>query len=207
MIQMEFKMSYSKLTIKEYSATIILLVSVLFLAGCGKPENQIAESKPTENGIKETQGPISSESGLIAQLEIPEAVTNGETVNLKFTLKNVSTTPFYVLKWYTPLEGFAGWIFRVTRDSQEIPYEGIEASRGAPLPEEYVYLEPGESTTAMVDMASVYDFSQAGTYRIAFTSPHVSQIAYTADEMAKSVDDLVPVEMPSNTITLVLDVN
>jgi hypothetical protein len=110
----------------------------------------------------------------------------------------------YVLKWYTPLEGFAGRIFRVTRNGEGIPYEGIEASRGAPLPDEYVYLEPGGSTSAINDLASVYDFSKTGTYRIVFISPRISQIAYTEDEMAKSVDDLVPVEMPSNVVTLVL---
>jgi hypothetical protein len=86
-----------------------------------------------------------------------------------------------------------------------IPYEGIEASRGAPLPDDYVYLEPGRSTSAIIDLAPVYDFSKAGTYRIAFISPRISHIAYTEDEKAKSVDDLVPVEMPSNTVTLVLD--
>jgi len=198
-------MTFSKLSSNVFSISTILVISMLILAGCGKPETKVPESKPTEQGTEETQVPIFSKSGLIAHLEIPENPTNGEIVNLKFTLKNVSENPLYILKWYTPLEGFAGRIFRVTRDGQEIPYEGIEASRGAPLAEEYVYLEPGESTSAIVDLASVYDFSVAGTYRIAFISPHVSQIAFTENEMAKSVDDLVPVEMPSNPVLLVVD--
>lgn len=205
MTQMVIQMNSSKLSMNIYSVLPILLMSLFVLTGCGKSEKIISEPQTTENEIEGTQAPIISEKGLTAHLEIHESLKIGEKVNLKFTLKNTSETPMYILKWYTPLEGFAGWIFRVTRNGQEIPYEGIAASRGAPLPDEYVYLEPGGSTSAIIDMASVYDFSKAGTYRIAFISPHISQIAYTEDEMAKSVDDLIPVEMPSNTVTLVLD--
>jgi hypothetical protein len=167
------------------------------------PGVQTSTSK--ENSGESNQGYTAQESGLSAYLELPERLQIGDPINLKFTLTNNSETAYYVLNWYTPLEGFAGRIIRVTCNGQVIPYEGIEASRGAPLPEDYVYLEPGGSTSTIVDPGTVYDFSKAGTYRIAFISPRISHIAYTEDEMAKSVDDLVPVEMPSNTVTLVLD--
>lgn len=198
-------MNSSKLSTNIYSWLSILLLSMLVLTGCGTSETIFVEPESTDNGIEGTQGPIASEKGLTAHLEIPERLKIGEKVNLKFTLTYTSDTPVYILKWYTPLEGIAGWIFRVTCNGQEIPYKGIEASRGAPLPDDYVYLEPGGSTSAIVDLTAVYDFSKAGTYRIAFISPRISHIAYTEDEMAKSVDDLVPVEMPSNTVTLVLE--
>jgi peptidyl-Lys metalloendopeptidase len=107
-----------------------------------------------------------------------------------------------VLKWYTPLEGIAGQIFRVERDGEVIPYEGILATRVTAPPEAYVLLEPGESVSAEVDLATAYDFSKAGEYTIEFLSPTISHIAKTEAEMAKTVDDLGPVEIPSNRVTI-----
>ena len=80
------------------------------------------------------------ETELSATLEMPPRLPNGETVKLKFTLTNNSEVDLYVLKWYTPLEGIAGEIFRIGRDGQLIPYEGILAMRGDPTPEAYLLL-------------------------------------------------------------------
>jgi hypothetical protein len=145
-----------------------------------------------------------SELGLSAVITLPEQVQVGEDINLKFTLTNSSETPIYVLKWYTPLEGIYGEIFRVYYKGRAIQYLGIQASRGAPIADDYVYLEPGGSATAVVDLATSYDFSKAGTYRIAFASPRISHVVYSEDQFAKSLDDLGPVEMPSKSVTLEL---
>lgn len=50
-----------------------------------------------------------------------------------FTLENLSDETVYVLKWFTPLEGLFGDIFRITRDSEEIPYTGPMVKRGDPV--------------------------------------------------------------------------
>jgi hypothetical protein len=39
----------------------------------------------------------------------------------------------YVLKWFTPLEGIGGDIFRVERDGAELPYHGKLVKRGPPV--------------------------------------------------------------------------
>ena len=143
-----------------------------------------------------------AESGLAAYLELPERLLIGEEVQIKFTLKNTSDTPMYILKWYTPLEGIAGWIFQVTRAGQVIPYKGIEASRSSPIPDDYVLLNPGESTSAVVSLGTSFDFSKPGTYKIRFISPRISHIAFTEEEMATTLDDLGPVDMLSNHVTL-----
>jgi peptidyl-Lys metalloendopeptidase len=108
----------------------------------------------------------------------------------------------YVLKWYTPLEGIAGEIFRVTRDGEAIPYVGILAYRGAPSPDSYILLNAGESVSAEADLAAAFDFSKPGEYTIEFVSPYISSIARTEDEMAKTLDDLGPVQMPSNVVVV-----
>jgi hypothetical protein len=127
---------------------------------------------------------------------------NGEKVKLQFTLTNHSPERLYVLTWYTPLEGIFGEIFWVARSGQPIPHEGPLVIRGDPLPENYILLEPGASVSAEVDLATAYDFSQAGEYTIEFLSPKISHAAKTEREFAMSVDDLGPVEISCNSLHL-----
>ncbi|MFN2220243.1 MAG: hypothetical protein ACK2UA_16670, partial [Anaerolineae bacterium] len=77
---------------------------------------------------------------LSATLEMPANLPDGNRVMIQFTLTNNSHADLYVLKWYTPLEGIGGEIFRVKRDGQAIPYTGILAMRGDPTPEAYQLL-------------------------------------------------------------------
>lgn len=165
----------------------------------------IVESfKPIDREDDSVQGPSDVETGLIAHLEIPERLTIGEKINLKFVLKNVSNTPLYVLNWYTPLEGIGGEIFEVSREGQALPYEGILASRTPPTPDVYVLLEPSQSVSAVVGLSGAFDFSLVGRYRIKFISPHISHIARTEVEMAKTMEELGPVNIPSNEVSLEL---
>jgi hypothetical protein len=148
---------------------------------------------------------VTTDSQLVATLAAPASLRRGDPVRVEFTLTNASDLDLYVLQWYTPLEGIWGEIFRVTRDGRAIPYEGPLVSRGAPLPEEYVFLEPGASVSATVDLSPVYDFSEPGTYTIAFQSPRISHVAQNEAEMATSVEELHPVDMPSNRVEIVIE--
>ena len=155
------------------------------------------QAKPTVN-----EGP---EPALSATLDMPSHLTNGKIVVLKFTLTNNSEAGLYVLKWYTPLDGgFGGAIFCVERDGQFIPYKGPVAERGDPTPDAYVFLEAGSSVSATIDLAAAYDFSKPGVYIIAFGSPRMSHVARTEGEMATSIDDLGPVAMPSNQVSVTI---
>lgn len=146
-----------------------------------------------------------TDSQLVAHLTAPASLRRGDPVPVQFTLTNVSELDLYVLKWYTPLEGIWGEIFRVTRDGRAIPYEGPLVSRGAPLPEDYVFLGPGASVSAAVDLSPAYDFSEPGIYTIAFRSPRISHVAESEDELATSVEELHPVDMPSNRLEIVIE--
>jgi hypothetical protein len=142
------------------------------------------------------------ETELEAALDVPATLPTGAAVPLHFTLTNTTHTSLYVLKWYTPLEGIAGEIFRVERGGQVIPYAGILATRAAPTRDNYVLLSPGESASAEVDLATAYDFSQAGVYTIEFISPRISHVARTEAELAKTLDDLHPVQIGSEPVTV-----
>jgi hypothetical protein len=177
--------------------TISLLACLVLLSatvGCAS----VSSSEATE-----TTEIVGTE--LTATIEVPATLTTGETMPVRFTLTNNTHAKLYVLKWYTPLEGIAGKIFRVEQDGEVLPYEGIMATRAAPSVDSYVLLEPGASASAEVDLAPVYDFSQAGTYTIEFLSPKISHMARSGPDMATSLDDLGPVEMPSNSVTVEID--
>lgn len=173
-------------------------MAMIWLLGACAPAP--ATQNPTAQTPAETA--VAPRTELSATLEAPSSLPSGEAVRLRFTLTNNSDVDLYILKWYTPLEGIFGEIFRVERDGQAIPYEGPLVMRGDPLPENYVLLEPGASVSAEVDLATVYDFSQAGEYTIEFLSPRISHVAKTEGELATSVDDLGPVQIPCNALSL-----
>jgi len=177
-----------------------LLVCVVLLTatiGC----RPVLSSEAAET----TETTETTETDLAARIEAPATLTTGETMPLRFTLTNKADAKLYVLKWYTPLEGIAGNIFRVERDGEVVPYHGILATRAAPSSHDYVLLEPGASASAKVDLATAYDFSRAGTYTIEFPSPRMSHVAKSEAEMATSLDDLGPVQIPANTVTVDID--
>jgi hypothetical protein len=165
--------------------------------------NSIVESfrrRGAEAGPAAPAGASQLEAHLKVQSPVQQG--SGEPIMVSFLLENHAQEPLYLLKWYTPLEGIAGDIFIVTRDGQALPYQGILASRGNPTPDSYVMIEPGKGVTAEVDISKVFDFSQPGTYTIKFRSPRISHIAHSEAEMATTLDQLGPVNIPSNEITL-----
>ena len=146
-----------------------------------------------------------SQRGLEAVLQAPDTLPNGNVVEVEFTLTNHSDTGVYILNWYTPLEGIYGEIFRVERGDGSVPYRGPLVMREAPILADYVFLERGASVSATVNLATVYSFSEPGTYTISFISPRISHMATSEDEMATSVDDLGPVEIHSERITIEIE--
>jgi heat shock protein HslJ len=152
----------------------------------------------------ETGSPASPDSPLVATIEAPESLPTAAAVNVKFTLTNASPEGLFVLNWFTPLEGLAGDIFRVQRDGVSLPYQGIQVKRGVPIPEHYVWLDPGGSASAEIDLAEGYDFSQPGRYTIQFRSPRLSHTARTPEEQATSFDELAMMQIPSDPVTVTI---
>ena len=148
--------------------------------------------------------PASSDSLLVAAIEAPESLPTGAAVNVKFTLTNTSPEGLYVLNWFTPFEGLAGDIFRVQRDGVSLPYHGIQVKRGVPTSENYVWLDPGGSVSAEVDLAEGYDFSQPGRYTLQFRSPRLSHTASTPEEQASSFEELGAMSIPSDPVSVTI---
>ena len=144
-------------------------------------------------------------SVLTATLEVAESLPTGAVVEVSFTLTNTSSEGLYLLKWFTPLEGLAGDIFRVRQDGMSLPYHGIQVKRGVPTPEGYVWIDAGGSVSAQIDLAEGYDFSEAGEYTIEFRSPRLSHIAATTGDQATTFEELDTIEIPSNTVTVTIE--
>jgi hypothetical protein len=102
------------------------------------------------------------------QLALHGSYSTGAPVNVTFRLLGHPTQALQILKWNTPLEGLRAKIFRVTRNGVDIPYRGRLYKRGDPTRDEYALLAAGGELHADVDLASAYDFTQPGEYRVTF---------------------------------------
>lgn len=145
--------------------------------------------------------PMRTTSGLSLDctLEMDETYPVGEPVNLRFELHNQTDHPLYVLIWHTPLEGMAGEIFRVTRNGQELRYQGVLAKRGDPSREEYVAIEPGGVTSAQVDLRTGYDLSVPGSYQVQLTMG-LQDVTDDASLVPRKRDEHRPQSLPCNTV-------
>lgn len=147
-----------------------------------------------------------AQGGLYARLETPQSLPMGEPVKVQFFLVNDSDEDLYVLNWFTPLEGLGGDIFRVRRDGETVPYQGPLAERAEPTPEAYTLIEAGETVWVEADLTRTraYDFSVPGNYTIDFNSPGFSHIAKSEADMASTYDELGPIEIPSNEVSVTI---
>ncbi len=110
-------------------------------------------------------------ASLRCELSVAPRLEAGEPVMVTFRLTNSTAQPLSVLTWHTPLEGLLSSCLEVTRAGAEIPYQGPMLKRGDPDAEDYVTLAPGASVEETIEAQLAYDFSQPGTYRIAFPGP------------------------------------
>lgn len=101
----------------------------------------------------------------------------GTAVNIDFKVTNNGTTAVTFLPWQTPLEGrLTAGCLKVIYNGEELPYRGIMVKRRPPTDEDYITLQPGESTSEKVDISDSYDFSRAGKYSIQFIERYESEV-------------------------------
>jgi hypothetical protein len=110
-------------------------------------------------------------ASLQCELSVAPRHKVGEPVQVTFRLTNPTAQPLYVLNWHTPLEGLLSKCLEITLAGAEIPYQGPMFKRGDPDAGDYVTLAPGASVENTIEAQLAYDFSQPGTYRIAFQGP------------------------------------
>jgi len=125
-----FRLDAGQLALYDEAGTEVLVF---------RPQDTASPASTSTPGPTEPLVP--RESGLIARIQAPASLASGEAVNVEFMLINTLSEGLYVLKWFTPLEGLAGDIFRVRRDGLHLPYHGIQVKRAPPAADDYVWLE------------------------------------------------------------------
>jgi len=155
---------------------------------------------PLEEVISDCMGANELEAKMVG----PKSVVwgSGKPVKLHFALINHTKDAIQILNWYTPFEGIAGDIFRVTWNGQPLPYKGILEKRGNLSPESYILIGPEDAVVVEVNLSEFYNFSRPGIYTIAYKTPRYSDIARSEKEFATTINELEPVIIPSNEITV-----
>lgn len=110
-----------------------------------------------------------TQSPLVYRLKFTETYNEGQPVNIGFTLENLTDETLWVLRWLTPLEGIRGRIFKVSCGGQDVPYQGVLASRIGPFRSDYVRIGPRGSVSAEIDLSSVYRLPVGEMCTVSFT--------------------------------------
>lgn len=112
---------------------------------------------------------------------------SGSPVMVGFELRNMSQSSLFMLKWYTPLEGLAGKVFRVEREGVAVEYRGVLAKRGEPTADDYLEVPGRGSVSVAVDLTQAYDFTLPGNYEVAFIS-HLHDVVARREELPRPQD-------------------
>jgi peptidyl-Lys metalloendopeptidase len=169
------------------AAGILSVTFVLSGGGCAPDANQ-----PEEQALDQS---------LSVTLQLDEkVVTQARPVSVIFTITNTASSSRHVLTHETPLAGVEGNIFAVERDGQPVAYTGKLVKRAAPETADYTEVGPGRSLSASVDLSSVYDMSQAGTYGVRYRARQIQVLVKTPAKIALPMDRRV--SLASNKVSV-----
>ncbi len=87
---------------------------------------------------------------------------------VEVTVTNTSRKTARIPKWQLPSTVAESNLFAISRNGEEVRYEGRMVKRAAPTPADFAILRPGQSRKATLDLGDAYDLSQTGAYNITF---------------------------------------
>jgi peptidyl-Lys metalloendopeptidase len=90
---------------------------------------------------------------------------------VEIVVTNTSRKTARVPKYALPAAVAESNLFMISRDGEQIRYEGAMIKRGLPSAADFAVLRPGQSQRAVVDLGVSYDLSKAGHYTVTFASP------------------------------------
>ncbi|GGI50767.1 hypothetical protein GCM10011425_19790 [Mucilaginibacter galii] len=120
--------------------------------------------------------PDTTAKELIAEMSMPANVKAGDSVLLKFTVKNNTDSVQRFCKWHTPFEPLLSKYLDVKNDKgEDVAYQGAMAKRIMPPPESsYLSLNPKDSISANVDLLKAYAIKTPGNYTITYVGENMS---------------------------------
>ncbi len=129
------------------------------------------------------------QSSFLGAVDIEVTNTSGHTVR--------------VPTWQLPSQYLQADVFRVTRDGEEVGYEGPMIKRGLPSAADFVILRPGQTYRTSVDLSAFYDMSRSGQYTVAYASP-LQHASLSSGEMLMAANGL-PMTAQSAPLRLWVD--
>lgn len=168
----------------------------------------VAPPAPTKDTAPSTPPPTPEPAAvttptLDCALSAPAKARVGEPVEVLFQLTNRSAQPVYILPWQSPLEGLLGPALAITRDGEEVSYQGPMVKRRAPSESSYVTLAPGATAENRVEVTQAYDFQKPGTYRIAFSN-ELMDVTSRKEDVPRPGGDYKPAPVKCAPVDVVL---
>ena len=157
------------------------LAALIALSSCG------ASKQASQNGSSDSTNQVtkanSTNTALVAQMNMPATVKIGDSVLLKFTVNNPSDSTLRFCKWHSPFEPLMSKYLEVKNEKgEEMAYQGAMAKRIMPPPESsYISISPKDSLTAKVDLLKAFDIKEPGKYNISYVGENMSGLKVSKD--------------------------
>ena len=150
--------------------------------------------------MNETNKEMQSNIDIRYQISAQQSYVKDNPIIIGFRLENHLNENLWVLRWYTPLEGLKGKIFRVICDGKEIPYEGPMVRRGQPKKDDYVHIPPGSSVSVEVNLSDTYTCPACKECRVEFKG-QIYDFSKSADYLPKKSEEHQMINTIGNTVT------
>jgi hypothetical protein len=159
------------ITMKNYQ---ILALALLALSSCSVRTNQQAEQQA--DSTKSVADTAAIEKTLIAEMTIKDTIKTGDSVLLKFTVKNNTADTARFCKWHTPFEPLMSKYLDITDENgNELNYKGVMAKRIMPPPDSsYITLKANDSLSVNADLLKAYAIDKPAKYTITYNSTGIS---------------------------------
>jgi hypothetical protein len=152
----------------------ILAIALLALSSCGVRTNQTTEQKA--DSTASASGPAATGKILIAEMTMKDTIKAGDSVLLKFTVKNNNADTARFCKWHTPFEPLMSKYLDIKDENgNEVSYKGVMAKRVMPPPaDSYITLKANDTLSVNADLLKAYAIDKPAKYTITYNSTGIS---------------------------------
>ena len=154
----------------------ILAVALLALSSCGTRTGKQSVQADSTKSITDT---TVTKNKLSAAMAIKDTIKIGDSVLLKFTVKNNSADTARFCKWHTPFEPLISKYLDIKDESgNEVTYKGAMAKRIMPPPATaYTMLNANDSLSVSVDLLKGYAIEKPAKYTVTYNSTGISGLS------------------------------
>ncbi|CCQ09220.1 Extracellular protease precursor [Pseudoalteromonas luteoviolacea B = ATCC 29581] len=142
-------------------------------------------------------GSASAMAGNSIQVNVDVQPMENGNVSATVHFTNTTNKTQKILGWYTNLE--EEHIFHITRDGEEVEFQGPHYKRPAPQDSDYIKLKAGETLSKTFELTSYYDFSQPGNYEVSYSVRSLSLFNHTLVD-PRSVVSVAPTKSSTSML-------